>query len=124
MSRWTSGLLVGALVGLALLEIPTLGLVAGVLAAAALARTRGLPALAGMLCGTGASALAIMAWSNQLCDASNASGPGYQAGCTVPDLTFQVALAAALLVVGIASTASLYARSRPAPNRPIRVLQK
>lgn len=100
--RWATGLMVGALAAIALLEIATLGLVLNVIVAFLLVKARGLPALAGMLCGTGAFGLALLAQANARC----------AAGCSASDAISAVVIGTALLITGVALTLTLYVQGR------------
>lgn len=99
------GLIVGPLAAIALLVIPASGLVLSVVVALLLLKARGLPALAGMLCGTGASGLALLAQANARCATS-------YAGCSAPNVDGPVVIAAALLTMGAALTLTLYVHAR------------
>ena len=87
-TRWATGFVVGPLAAIALLVLPAPGLLMSVVVALLLVKARGLPALAGMLCGTGASGLALLAQANARCDTT-------YAGCGAPDLTTTAAIAVA-----------------------------
>ena len=105
MARWATGFITGPLAAIALLVLPTPGLLLSVLVALLLVKARGLPALAGMLCGTGAAGLAVLAQANARCDIT-------YAGCGAPNVTTAVAIAVALLIVGIGLTFGQYLRFR------------
>lgn len=106
--RWTTGLIVGPLIGIAFLVLPTyLGVVLGVFGAFALLRARGLSAVAGMLCATGISGLALLAQSEASCATA-------YAGCWAPNFRALAIAAAAVLITGVSLTLVLYARARTA----------
>ena len=104
-ARWATGFIAGPLAAIALLVLPTPGLLMSVVVALLLFKTRGLPALAGMLCGTGASGLALLAQANARCEAT-------YAGCSAPNGATTILIAAALLLIGAAITLTLYVQGR------------
>jgi chromate transport protein ChrA len=104
-ARWATGFIAGPLAAIALLVLPTPGLLLTLVLALVLLKTRGLPALAGMLCGTGAAGLAVLAQANARCDIT-------YAGCGAPNVTTAVAIAVALLIMGVGLTFAQYVRSR------------
>lgn len=86
-------------------ELATLGFLLSVLIGVLLLRARGLPALAGMLSGAGATGLAVLAQANARCDIT-------YAGCGAPNVTTVVAIAVALLIMGVGLTFAEYVRTR------------
>lgn len=104
-ARWATGFLAGPLAAIALLVLPALGLLMSIVVASLLLKARGLSALAGMLCGTGASALALLAQANARCAAT-------YSGCSAPNVTGPVVIATALLTAGAALTLALFVQAR------------
>jgi hypothetical protein len=100
-----TGFVAGALAAIALLALGTLGCLLSVLIGVLLFKARGLPALAGMLCGTGATGLALLAQANARCDTTYAV-------CGAPNVVTAAAIAAALLLAGVGLTFAQYVRAR------------
>jgi hypothetical protein len=101
-SNWVAGLVVGAVAGFLLAELPAAAaVIALAFAVPALASARRLPAIAGLLVGLPAMWLTVIGLATARCAEFDAQ-PG--SACGMADVSGLAVVAAALLVVGLVAS--------------------
>lgn len=112
---WLLGIALGLIAGGAMLVAGVLALLLLVPAVVWAAREKARPlGLGGLILGLGAGMVGLFALANARCAASNVSEPNYGSGCTAPDLTPFLIVAAALVAIGAGVSLAGLVRRRSA----------
>ena len=98
------GVMLGILSGFGFLELGVPGLALMLIGLVwSLRYPWALPSVSGLFIGIGGTVLGLITAANMRCAAANQSGPGFQSGCTPPDSSLLLTLAALAVAAGLAT---------------------